>query len=57
MYVRRPAASISRLGTTLRFFVGEIGAGKPTLLEAIAQCCDFNLKNVSRDHYRCLNSP
>ena len=34
------------------FFVGENGTGKSTLLEAIAECCEFNAEGGNRDHYR-----
>lgn len=38
--------------SNVTFLVGENGTGKSTLLEAIAECCGFNLEGGNRDHHR-----
>jgi predicted ATPase len=40
------------LRSNVTFFVGENGSGKPTLLEALAECCEFSPEGGNRDHYR-----
>lgn len=39
-----------RLKTNITFFVGENGTGKSTLMESIADKCDFNLSGGNRNH-------
>jgi predicted ATPase len=39
-----------RLEKNVTFFVGENGTGKSTLLEAIANKCNFNLQGGNRNH-------
>lgn len=39
-----------KLKSNVSFFVGENGIGKSTLLEAIAEKCDFNVSGGSRNH-------
>lgn len=39
-----------KLKSNVTFFVGENGIGKSTLLEAIAEKCDFNVSGGSRNH-------
>lgn len=39
-----------KLNKSVTFFVGENGIGKSTLLEAIADKCNFNLSGGSRNH-------
>ncbi|WBV55078.1 AAA family ATPase [Chryseobacterium daecheongense] len=39
-----------RLRSNVTFFVGENGIGKSTLLEAIAEKCDFNVSGGNRNH-------
>lgn len=38
------------LKTNVTFFVGENGTGKSTLMESIADKCDFNLSGGNRNH-------
>jgi len=33
-----------KLDTPVTFFVGENGSGKSTLIEALAECCGFNIE-------------
>jgi predicted ATPase len=40
-----------RLEKNVTFFVGENGTGKSTLLEAIANKCNFNLQGGNRNHH------
>lgn len=40
-----------RLKNNVTFFVGENGIGKSTLLEAIAENCDFNVAGGNRNHH------
>jgi len=39
-----------KLKTNVTFFVGENGTGKSTLMESIADKCDFNLSGGNRNH-------
>ena len=40
-----------RLKSNVTFFIGENGIGKSTLLEAIADQCNFNVAGGSRNHH------